>query len=483
MKKRGQETKESRIKNGIGRRGLLTAAVALGGTASIKRQAVASRKSGSEDEIDVLVIGGGFAGCVAARELADNGYRVTLLEAQGRVGGRAFTSKFAGVNYEVGALMLSWKQPFIWNEVTRYGLEIESIVGSLAPEECYWIANGKPEKAPASEFFDLFVPPVEKFYSDMGQAFPFPYEPLTNLGRVAELDKHTVRDRLNERFDSEVERSFADNWASVPLAREASDVGLASSMALVASFGSVAASLEGTGYRLKEGTSALVEAIADDGNFELVLNSPVASIMQSGESVRIITEAGRAYFAKKVVIAAPVNTYDYIDFEPPLSDKKLSAARGKKAGGKGAHINARIKGKLPPLLAVAPSDKPLHLLLTTDILEDSVIVDGYGPDADMFDGTDAGEVQEIIRQWIPDAEVLESVSYRWDLDPFSQGTWCGFGAGVLTEYFEALRSPEGNIYFASGDSASAFRGFMEGAIESGVRVARDVHNDLQASSS
>ena len=142
------------------------------------------------------------------------------------------------------------------------------------------------------------------------------------------------------------------------------------------------------------------------------------------------------------------------------------------------HVNARIKGKMQPILAVGPSDLPLHLLMTTDILEDSFIVDAYGPDAGILDGSDPAAVQKAIRHWLPDAEVLETVSYRWDLDPYSQGTWCGYGPGVLTKYFDALRIAEGNVHFASADSASAFRGFMEGAVESGVRVARDVHHSL-----
>ena len=77
---------------------------------------------------------GGLAGCVTARDLSHRGHKVILLEAQGRLGGRVFTSEFAGKTVELGALVLSWKQPFIWAEVTRYALEIEPIVGALTPE-------------------------------------------------------------------------------------------------------------------------------------------------------------------------------------------------------------------------------------------------------------------------------------------------------------------------------------------------------------
>ena len=43
---------------------------------------------------DVVVIGGGFAGATAARDLTEQGNRVLLLEARDRLGGRTWSSKF-----------------------------------------------------------------------------------------------------------------------------------------------------------------------------------------------------------------------------------------------------------------------------------------------------------------------------------------------------------------------------------------------------
>jgi monoamine oxidase len=482
MIERGNDTDTPEPETDLSRRRMLGGLAAMSGAAIVAPPSAVSAGTSTAKcakGADVIVIGGGFAGCVAARELAHRGHKVTLLEAQGRLGGRAFTSDFAGKKCELGAVMMSWKEPFLWAEVTRYGLEIEPIVGALSPERCYWVTGGQSRSAPAEEFFQLFVPPVSKFYEDLGEAFPYPYAPLTNLELVEKLDRLSVLDRLKTFPDSQA-RDFADNWASVPLGRQASKVGLAATMALVSAFGGVQASLEGASYRLKDGTAALVRRIVEDGGFEIRMNSPVSALTQSDSGAMVTIEGGETLRAAKVVIAAPVNTYERIKFSPSLSTLKLEASKGKMAGAQGVHVNARLKGKMPPLLAVGPSDLPLHLMLTTDVLDDSVIVDAYGPDATILDGSDVAAVQKAVRNWIPDAEVLETLSYRWDLDPFAEGTWCGFGPGVLTKYFDALRQAEGHVYFASGDSASAFRGFMEGAVESGVRVARDVHEALRS---
>ncbi|MFD3779458.1 FAD-dependent oxidoreductase [Streptomyces sp. NPDC058612] len=38
--------------------------------------------------------------------------------------------------------------------------------------------------------------------------------------------------------------------------------------------------------------------------------------------------------------------------------------------------------------------------------------------------------------------------------------------------------PEGRLFFAGADSASTWRGFIDGAIESGYRSARDIDHYL-----
>src|SRR5881397_2102221 len=73
---------------------------------------------------DVVVIGGGFAGVTAARDLRQRGYRVLILEARDRLGGRTWTAEFAGQPVEMGGAWVHWCQPHVWAEITRYGLQI-----------------------------------------------------------------------------------------------------------------------------------------------------------------------------------------------------------------------------------------------------------------------------------------------------------------------------------------------------------------------
>jgi monoamine oxidase len=49
-----------------------------------------------------------------------------------------------------------------------------------------------------------------------------------------------------------------------------------------------------------------------------------------------------------------------------------------------------------------------------------------------------------------------------------------FRPGQLTRYLRELQRPEGRIFYASGDNASGWHGFIDGAIESGLRASREV---------
>ncbi|MGH3784891.1 MAG: FAD-dependent oxidoreductase [Pseudonocardiaceae bacterium] len=73
---------------------------------------------------DVIVIGGGFAGVTAARDLSRSGHSTVLLEAKDHIGGRAWSRPFVGRDFEItmgGAFVDPERQPNTVREVKRYG--------------------------------------------------------------------------------------------------------------------------------------------------------------------------------------------------------------------------------------------------------------------------------------------------------------------------------------------------------------------------
>src|SRR5947199_6473737 len=88
----------------VTRRGFVAGTLATGAAAAVPAAAQAAarkpanRQSGSRvpRRADVVVVGGGFAGLTAARQVAHAGHSVVVLEARDRVGGRVWNHHLGG---------------------------------------------------------------------------------------------------------------------------------------------------------------------------------------------------------------------------------------------------------------------------------------------------------------------------------------------------------------------------------------------------
>ena len=67
------------------------------------------------------------------------------------------------------------------------------------------------------------------------------------------------------------------------------------------------------------------------------------------------------------------------------------------------------------------------------------------------------------------------VIQRWNQEEYSRGGYgTNFGTGTLSKYGKFLAKPEEGIHFAGVETALFWRGYMDGAISSGQRVAKEV---------
>lgn len=230
-------------------------------------------------------------------------------------------------------------------------------------------------------------------------------------------------------------------------------------------------------YKLKDGTISLINAIVADGGYEVRLSTPVAKVFQKPAGVEVVTQNGDVVQSKFVVVAVPVNTLNNIEFAPALSPDKQNMSREKHAGI-GRKVWIRVKGRFDDAIG-APSDQPLSYAVPWSIGDDSTLLVAFSCNDDL-DVDDPKAVQGFLSKFRPDVQVTETLSYDWLRDPYSLGVHCMFKKAQCTKYLAGLQSPEGRLFFAGGDIAVGWRGYIDGAIETGARTAQQI---LQASRS
>ncbi len=63
---------------------------------------------------------------------------------------------------------------------------------------------------------------------------------------------------------------------------------------------------------------------------------------------------------------------------------------------------------------------------------------------------------------------------EWATDPWARGSYAAFLPGQTSRYAREIAKPEGGIHFAGEHTSLGYQGYLEGAVESGERAAREV---------
>jgi monoamine oxidase len=428
-------------------------------------------------DYDVVVIGGGFAGATVARELRHEGLGVLIVEGRDRLGGRTWTREALGHSIELGGTWVHWIQPHVWAEITRYGLELTQ---SPLPRWSRWIVDGELRKGSPEEFLGLLDGGMSSFLEDSRVRFERPYEPFHGED-LEEIDGLSVTDRLDEMGLDREQYAMNEGFWSICFNAPAREGALTQALRWGAlSMGDWQLMLEAAAtYKLPGGTRALMEAIIADGGADTQLSKPVAVIERSGEGATVITRDADRISARAIIVTAPLNALNNIEFRPGLSEGKRAAASEGQAS-RGVKVWARLRGEMEPFVTLAPSDQPLMWLQYEYAVDGDSLLIGFGADAGRLDANDSAAVQKAIRTWLPDAEVVDSIGHDWVSDEFSQQTWPMLKPNQLTRYLRELQRPEDSVFLAGSDYANGWMGFIDGAIESGLQVSREVKEHLWA---
>jgi monoamine oxidase len=425
---------------------------------------------------DAVIVGGGFAGVTAARELTMRGRSAVLVEARDRLGGRTHTASHEGHSLELGGTWVHPAQPNVWAEITRYGLDVEELPEPGATQSVWSSGRLAPlRRDDMKQLLDALVrfcapakPLYAMPYSDRLGPDPQRYADRSVREVLATLElAPIVRDTL-DAVCSTLGHAPLDQVAASEIARSLALAGWSPTQMFAAV----------SGLKLVRGTRSLIDAIA--GQAELTatrLSSPVRGVAQTEDGVRVDLVSGETVAARTALITVPINALDRVTFEPKLSEIKRAAATQRHAGS-GVKAFVRVSGDIGNISVFAPETEAVNWVGTYHHGAEGSLLVLFGSDPKRLPLDDVANMQVALRRLLPGAEVERIFGWDWASDPFALGTWCVFRPGQTGRLLPELRRSEGRLFFASGDSAVAWRGCIDGAIERGYRGAREIDDYL-----
>ncbi|HEY1569347.1 MAG TPA: FAD-dependent oxidoreductase, partial [Solirubrobacteraceae bacterium] len=169
------------------------------------------------------------------------------------------------------------------------------------------------------------------------------------------------------------------------------------------------------------------------------------------------------------IVAVPLNALRAIAFDPALpEDKQAAIALGQ--ASRGIKIMLRVRGEHLMQNAIRPGHAFGYLGSEQLDGDGTQLMIGFGPDAMRCDATDLPGVQRQLDAILPGYELLGATAHDWLADEFSQGTWAIHRPGWYEHHHAAMRRAEPGVVFAGSDLANGWAGFIDGAIESGLRA-------------
>ncbi|WP_194903851.1 flavin monoamine oxidase family protein [Catenulispora rubra] len=407
--------------------------------------------SSPQTDADVVVIGAGLSGLVAARDLSASGRTVLVLEASQQPGGRTFADELPGLGVRVemgGTWILEDDEPAITAELQRYGLELE-----YSPE---------PER---------FVFRHQGRLSDASSPSPSRQRELAAAISEAvsvEGSEPTVQDVLDGLESDDELRTWIRAWTNFVCGAPPEKVPAAVFRDVPAEY---LGAMDMYSAKLHATTDALIAALIADAGVEPQLGEPVLAIDRRGDRVEIQTSR-RTVTAAAVLLAVPVNTWSEIRVTPAFDGQKKEVIETGHCG-RSTKVWIVATGLETAVRAVDP-DGGFSYLRTDRVLPDgrSVLV-GFTCEDELAQVTTTA-VQVLVDRVLPEFTVDAVHSFDFNESPFFKGAWASYTEDISPTRYAVAEPP---LFFAGADIAENF-GTIEGAVVSGAQAAEDIDHHL-----
>ena len=233
------------------------------------------------------------------------------------------------------------------------------------------------------------------------------------------------------------------------------------------------------------GMSGLPNAMRDVMLSKIEFSAAATLIQQDDNGVTVTTADDEIYVADRVLCTVPVPVLNKIEFQPTLSSNKQVASDGGYRYAESSRLYTQFSERFwqfDNLNGWGNTEFEEVWQPTWNQTGNGGIIQSYFRElaAEVFDSMAPQEqVASVHNRWrtvMPDLDdyILSNYVFAW-----GEQEWTGAAYASPTDSQESnlkasLSEPEGRIHFA-GEHASNFEGWIQGALESGIRAAKEIN--------
>lgn len=437
------------------------------------------------------MVGAGFAGLAAARELTRQGHDVLVLEGRDRVGGRSFSGSVAGLPVDRGGSFVGPTQDAVLALIGELGLPTVPTYHD-GKNVIHWRGTARAYSGTIPRLSLLGLIDIGRLqwqFERLSRNVPIsaPWE----ARKAQQLDSVSLGQWLRMVRATASSRDLMAIMTRVTWGCEPDDVSMLHATRYVRAAGGLDRLLDTEDGAQQDlipgGTQQIAERAAAELGDRVVLDAPVRRIDRHGSGVTVVSDQGEAD-AGFVIVAIPPAHRAGIEFNPPLPPEhtelannwpqgrlsKAYAAYEKPFWRANGFSGSALLDKGPVFITfdVSPHDDGPGILLgfVDPRAFDSLPTDQRRRDALRCFASLYGD--EALNP-------LDYTDFRWGTEEFAPGgPTAAVPPGSWTKYGRLLREAVGPIHWAGTETADEWTGYFDGAVRSGQRAAAEVAAQL-----